>query len=96
MTPLRAGIVLLSVCVICLVVVVLRGARVRSEARTERHVSELVELRRQAWNLHAELARLRAPDAVRRRALRMEPTLCTQFEMTQPPQGRGWVAERLP
>jgi len=76
MTPLRAGVVLMALCAICLVVVMLRAERVRLEARSEAHFSTLVETRRRIWNLQAELARLRAPEEVRRRALRVEPSLC--------------------
>jgi hypothetical protein len=79
MTPVRAGVVLWAICAICLAVVVLRAERVRLEAQAEAQFSALVDTRRRIWNLQAELARLRAPEEVRRRALRVEPALCTDF-----------------
>ncbi|MCB9850395.1 MAG: hypothetical protein H6817_06785 [Phycisphaerales bacterium] len=83
MTPLRAGVVLLALCSVCLVVVILRAERVRIEARTEAHLSTLIESRRRVWNLQAELAQLRTPEAIRRRAIAANPAWCTGLEYAQ-------------
>ncbi|HRX84392.1 MAG TPA: hypothetical protein P5572_05170 [Phycisphaerae bacterium] len=82
MTPIRAGVVLLVMCTMCLIVVALRAERVRLDARAEAHEGQIIETRRRIWNLQAELARLRAPQEVRRRALRVEPGLCRNLEIS--------------
>ena len=93
MTPVRAGVVLFVGCAICLVVVMLRAERIRLEARAEAHMSALIETRRRTWNLQAELARLRAPDEVRRRAQRVEPGLCGSPGHPRGPDIRQFVAD---
>lgn len=93
MTPIRAGVVLFVICALCLVVVALRSERVRLDARAEAHVGRIVETRRRIWNLQAELARLRAPDEVRQRALRVEPGLCSGFEVSPSTTGSSQVAD---
>jgi len=97
MTPIRAGVVLMITCAVCLAVVILRGERVRLEAQAEVELSRLVATRRHIWNLQAELARLRAPEEIRRRAQRAEPRLCSVYdEIFEPVTDRLAVADGRP
>jgi hypothetical protein len=93
MTPVRAGVVLAVICAICLVVVGLRAERVRLEARAEAQLGAMVETRRRIWNLQAELARLRAPEEVRRRAMRVAPGLGSGFEVIGAGEAGAQVAD---
>jgi hypothetical protein len=72
MTPLRAGVSLLLIGVVCLTVVVLRVERMRLEARTQAHLTALIDHRREMWNAQMEIARLRSPEQVFDRAARMD------------------------
>jgi hypothetical protein len=93
MTPIRAGVVLFALCAICLVVVALRAETVRCTSRTEVQLGELIELRRNAWSLQSELARLRAPEAVRRRIVAVRPEFRDELEVFSEPGGKRMVAD---
>ena len=79
MTPVRAGVALGLVAVVCLTVVELRVERMQLEARTQAHLTTLLELRRQAWNVQMEMARLRAPEQIRERVQRMDLSVGAAF-----------------
>jgi len=93
MTPIRAGVVLFALCAICLAVVVLRAESVRCASRAEAHTGELIELRREAWSLQSELARLRAPEAVRTRVIAIRPEFRDEIEVFNEPATRRLVAD---
>lgn len=72
MTPLRAGLALFALGLIGLCVVCLRAEQVRLEARTHETQSQVLQLRRDAWAIQIEIARLQTPDQIRDRVERMQ------------------------
>ena len=80
MTPVRAGVALLLIAIVCLTVVALRVERVRLEAGAEGHLTTLIELRRRAWNMQMEIARLRAPEQIRDRVERLDLRVGATFQ----------------
>jgi hypothetical protein len=80
MTPIRAGVSLFLIAAICLTVVVLRSESVRLMAEAQRHEAELLRLRREAWNIQMEIARLRSPEQIQGRIHNMDLNVSADFQ----------------
>lgn len=93
MTPLRAGVSLLLIGLVCLAVVVLRSESVRFESRAQDHVARLLELRREAWNIQAQIARLRTPDQIRERVEHMGIAVQGGAQLNGPVEDRARFAQ---
>lgn len=83
MTPLRAGLALFALGLIGLCVVCLRAEQVRLEASAHQKQSEVLRLRREAWSIQIEIARLQTPDQIRDRVERMQLGVAAPFEDTE-------------
>ena len=87
MTPFRAGTALVLLGVICLSVVYLRTEAVRLRARTVGHESQLIRLRREAWDVQMQSARLRSPQHIESQIQRMDLAFGSKSNSLLPPSG---------
>ena len=93
MTPIRAGVALFLIAAICLTVVVLRSESVRLAARAQQHEAELLRLRREAWNIQMEIARLRSPEQIQDRIHNMELNVGSDFDALLAPNAETRFAQ---
>jgi hypothetical protein len=64
-------------------VVCLRAEQVRLEAGTHQKQTEVLRLRREAWSIQIEIARLQTPDQIRDRVERMQLGVAAPFDETR-------------
>ena len=69
---------LIGLCVVCL-----RAEQVRLEASAHQKQSDVLRLRRDAWSIQIEIARLQTPDQIRDRVLRMQLGVLAPFDDTR-------------
>jgi len=97
MTPSRIGLVLLLVVVLFVVATLLRADTARLRADTGMQQVTLTHLRREAWTLQTELARMRASPHLRKRVRRLGLRVGARFDrMLAPASSFEQVAGRLP
>ncbi len=68
MTVPRALLVLLMMVAIGIAVVVIRGESAKAASRIQQLHQETITLEQTLWSMELELAKLRGPEAIRRRA----------------------------
>jgi hypothetical protein len=87
MTIARATVLLLVFGLIALCVVHLRGEQTRAVARIQVLAAEEAQLRQTSWHLQMAIARLKRPDAIRKRIERW------QVNVSAPSPGPAWSRE---
>ena len=87
---MRVALVILTLAAVAVGIVHLRRAQTRANHQVHRLQLEQIQLRRRLYDQQAELGRLTTPQAVRRRAEKMDAALISR------PAARSTVAQRPP
>lgn len=86
MTVPRALFILFLMVAIGVAIVLFRGESARAANRIQRLHAETIELEQRLWSAEIELARMREPRAIRKRAIKMNLSIVPPEPIARPRQ----------